>query len=102
MRRVAVNIVRDEHRKTVTQTNALPRMAIVPVVAGPDTTEEFDDMVEPLPPRQKSAVKLFYRDGFSTDEGAAQMGISPGAFRFHLIRARKALAPQIAEPVNYQ
>jgi len=47
-------------------------------------------------------VKLFYRDGFSTDEGAARMGISPGAFRFHLSRARKALAPQIAEPVNYQ
>jgi len=102
VRRVAVNVVRDGHRRAVVRENALPRLAVSAVVYEPEVPGDFDEVLKDLPRRQRCAVDLYYRSGFNTDEAAEQMGITPGAFRFHLSRARKALAPGMAERVGLE
>ena len=99
VRRVSVNIVRDAHRRSVTREAALPRLAPEPEPA-PELPDDLDDVLGHLPDQQRQAVDLYYRAGFSTDEAAARMGISPGAFRFHLSRARRALKPRMAERIG--
>jgi RNA polymerase sigma factor (sigma-70 family) len=44
-----------------------------------------------LPDQQREAVLLIAWDGLTTDEAAAALGISAGAFRVRAHRARKAL-----------
>lgn len=104
VRRVAVNAVRDQHRQRTVRENALPRLAAEPVTVaahGDSTTVVgLDEALEVLPPQQRRAVDLYYGDGFSTEEGATRMGISPGAFRFHLSRARRSLKPRMTEALG--
>jgi RNA polymerase sigma-70 factor (ECF subfamily) len=98
VRRVAVNVVRDDHRHRQVEEKALPSLAAErPVVEAPDLPENLDEILEMLPPQQQRAVDLYYRAGYSTDEAASRMGISPGAFRFHLSRARRTLKPRVVE-----
>lgn len=47
--------------------------------------------VERLPVKQRTAVHLFYGEGYSTDEIAHITGERPSTVRSHLHRARKAL-----------
>lgn len=47
--------------------------------------------LEALSPSQKTAVHLYYFEGYSTDEIAAITGDKPSTVRSHLHRARKAL-----------
>lgn len=106
VRRVAVNVVRDQHRQRTTRENSLPRLAAepttVPSPADRDDVEGLDDALAQLPPQQRKAVDLYYGAGFSTEEAASRMGISPGAFRFHLSRARRSLKPRMAEKLGRQ
>ena len=44
-----------------------------------------------LPPRERTAVHLFYYEGYSTQEIAAHTGHRPGTVRSHLSRARVRL-----------
>ena len=44
-----------------------------------------------LPPRERTAVHLFYYEGYSTQEIAALTGQRPGTVRSHLSRARVRL-----------
>lgn len=100
VRRVSVNVVRDDHRRRKTREAALPRLMGDPVEPAPELPDDFDDVLEHLPEQQRRAVDLYYRAGFSTDEAAERMGISSGAFRFHLSRARRALEPRMAERIG--
>ncbi|MDW3219575.1 MAG: sigma-70 family RNA polymerase sigma factor [Acidimicrobiales bacterium] len=106
VRRVAVNVVRDQHRQRTTRENALPKLVsepmTVPAVADIASVDGLDDALDLLPPQQRRAVDLYYGDGFSTEEAANRMGISPGAFRFHLSRARRSLKPRMAEKLGRQ
>jgi len=98
VRRVAVNVVRDQHRRRVVADNALPKVAVAEAVTEPHPgAGDLDELLDTLPPQQRQAVDLYYRAGYSTDEAAGRMGISPGAFRFHLSRGRRALTPRMAE-----
>ena len=101
VRRVAVNVTRDQHRRVVAHDKAMPKLATAQVVDGPgvgtDLDGPLDEALEQLPPQQRQAVDLYYGTGFSTEEAAGRMGISPGAFRFHLSRARSTLKPRMAE-----
>jgi uncharacterized protein len=49
---------------------------------------------------QAEAVRLFYLQGLSHREVAAELGISPGAVKARLHQARAALAPRLAEVVD--
>ena len=95
VRRVAVNVVRDNYRRNNAREAALPRMVENTVVEGPEPADDLDEVLAELPEQQRRAVDLYYGAGFSTDEAAARMGISPGAFRFHLSRARRNLKPRM-------
>ncbi len=100
VRRVAVNVIRDDHRRLIVREKAMPIIAVDPVIPEPELPSDFAEVIEILPQRQRCAVDLYYRAGFSTEEAAARMGISPGAFRFHLSRARRALTPRMAERIG--
>ena len=103
VRRVAVNVVRDQHRHKVVADNALPKLAQPEAITDtPAEPGDLDDALQTLPPQQRQAVDLYYRAGFSTEEAANRMGISPGAFRFHLSRGRRALKPRMAERIGRQ
>lgn len=103
VRRVAVNVVRDLHRRQVVADNALPKLAQPEAITDtPEESGDLDDALNSLPPQQRQAVDLYYRAGFSTEEAANRMGISPGAFRFHLSRGRRALKPRMAERIGSQ
>jgi RNA polymerase sigma factor (sigma-70 family) len=49
---------------------------------------------------QAEAVRLFYLQGLSHREVAAELGISPGAVKARLHQARAALAPRLAEVID--
>lgn len=103
VRRVAVNVVRDQHRHRTVREQALPRLSVEPVSVpahDEESIEGLDDALAQLPAQQRKAVDLYYGAGFSTDEAATRMGISPGAFRFHLSRARRSLKPRMAEQLG--
>lgn len=100
VRRVSVNIVRDAHRRASTRDAVLSRLAFETVTPEPELPDDLDEVLGHLPPQQRRAVDLYYRAGFSTEEAAARMGISSGAFRFHLSRARRALKPRMAERIG--
>lgn len=98
VRRVAINRIKDQHRRDRRKRAALARM-------GPDLWSELpaDGSVEVraaiggLPLRQRLAVALHYLDGLSVAETAAAMGISEGSVKTHLARARSALHPVLEE-----
>ena len=52
---------------------------------------EVRDEVEKLPPRYRDAVRLYYLAGYSADEVACILRISPAAVRKRLDRARDML-----------
>lgn len=103
VRRVAVNVVRDQHRHRTVREHVLPKLiepsTTVPVAEPPPGLSEA---LEFLSPQQRRAVDLYYGEGFSTEEAASRMGISPGAFRFHLSRARRTLKPRMVEQFGHQ
>lgn len=104
VRRVAVNVVRDQHRQRTTRENAMPKLVSEPMSVPPVSEfagiDGLDDALDQLPPQQRKAVDLYYGAGFNTEEAASRMGISPGAFRFHLSRARRSLKPRMAEKLG--
>jgi len=104
VRRMAVNVVRDQHRHRTVRENSLPKLAAepmtVPAKGDAESVEGLDEALALLRPQQRKAVDLYYGAGFSTEEAATRMGISPGAFRFHLSRARRSLKPRMAEKLG--
>ena len=64
-----------------------------------ETTEESGvlEAVFALPPKERSAVHLFYYEGYSTEEIAALTGQRPGTVRSHLSRARAKLRDILQE-----
>lgn len=62
VRRVAVNIVRDQHRHRTVRENTLPKLAAepmtVPSVDDGDSVDGLDDALAQLTPQQRKAVDL--------------------------------------------
>ncbi len=58
---------------------------------GPEHDLELDQMLATLSEAQRTAVHLFYFEGYSTDEIARITGERPATVRSHLHRARQAL-----------
>ena len=77
--------------------------------AGPDELAELADLaarvraaIAGLADGQREAVLLFYLQGLSHREVAAELGISVGAVKARLHQARAALAPRLAPLVDIQ
>jgi RNA polymerase sigma-70 factor (ECF subfamily) len=93
IRRVAINRLRDNHRRlgrkqrAVEQLQTATREASVEWSDGADATT----MLATLPRQQRLTLALFYVDGLSVEEVANTLGISDGAVKFHLHQGRERL-----------
>ena len=77
--------------------------------AGPDELAELADVasrvraaIAGLAEGQRDAVFLFYLQGLSHREVAAELGVSVGAVKSRLHQARAALAPRLASLIDIQ
>ncbi|MEQ1872758.1 MAG: sigma-70 family RNA polymerase sigma factor [Ilumatobacteraceae bacterium] len=93
IRRVAINRLRDDHRRIGRKQRATQRLqsearpAIVEWSDGSDVTA----LLSELPKQQRLALALFYVDGLSVAEVATTLRISEGAVKFHLHQGRDRL-----------
>lgn len=97
VRRVATNRAIDMHRSRGRQHKALPALAAetrntAPPPAEPDQMNELGAL---LPDQQRRVVELCYGQDMTAEQAAKEMGISAGAVRFHLSRARTRLRPEV-------
>ena len=93
VRHVAVNLVRDHHRKEGRKRRAITRLGARPdeVVAAPDPGAGLAELVAALPEQQRIAASLFYVEQLSVRETADAMDLSEGAVKYHLHAARTSL-----------
>ena len=93
IRRVAINRLRDGHRRNTRGARAIERLGSgtrEEVVAWSDGTDVASLLAE-LPRQQRLAMALFYVDNLSIAEVADTMKLSEGAVKFHLHQGRDRL-----------
>src|SRR5262245_60677889 len=96
VRRVAINQIRDAHRRHERKNRAVRRLATRDAtVVEPAEPDEFDRLLAALPTQQRAATALFYVDGLSIAEIAAALGIARGSVKPHLHDARRRLKPML-------
>ena len=94
VRRVAINQIRDAHRRHERKNRALSRLASqAATVADPVEPDEFGRLLAALPTQQRAATALFYVDGLSIAEIAVALDIAQGSVKSHLHDARGRLKP---------
>ena len=94
VRRVAINKIRDGHRRRGRKDRAVLRLASrTELVSEPAEIDEFDRLLDALPKQQRAATALFYVDGLSVAEIAAALDIAEGSVKSHLHDARRRLRP---------
>jgi RNA polymerase sigma-70 factor (ECF subfamily) len=95
IRHVAINRLRDGHRRRIRKDRAVERLAATSdhSVAGPEPGHDglLTTLLASLPRQQRLVVALYYVDGLSVAETAATLGVSDGAVKFHLHQARERL-----------
>jgi RNA polymerase sigma-70 factor (ECF subfamily) len=93
VRRVATNLSIDLRRRNERAQRALPQLAAErrETTEGPQEPGGFEALSTRLPAQQRRVVELCYGEDLSTEEAAGRMGISSGAVRFHLTKARARL-----------
>ena len=95
--RVAVNRCKDHRRAMARAARLLERVAGSMDRDGPSWAPEleFKDALRHLPGRQRTAAALHYVAGLSVEQVALAMGISEGAVKSHLFRARESLRAEL-------
>src|SRR5690606_40703831 len=88
----AIDIHRSSRSLRLREMKAAERVEVQPVEIDVDVL----GAVERLSVQQRSAVYLTYWADLPPDEVAARMGISTGAVKRHLARARKRLGERLA------
>lgn len=95
VQKVALNCRIDLERRERRESNLVrPLDVLMPPDDGLDP--DIEAAVGALPPQQQAAVRAVYSDGMTTAETADEMGITPGAVRFHLNQARGTLRPMLS------
>ncbi len=100
---IALNVSRRWLRQLRFEILAVPPDRVSELVGPADAAEIAEladrvrDAISQLAPGQRDAVLLFYLQGLSHREVAAELGISPGAVKARLHQARAALAPRLAD-----
>ena len=83
-------------KSVLRQRSRHPTAELLDVYPPPEGgSRELVEAVLALPANQRSAVHLFYYEGYSTDEIASILGQRPGKVRSHLSRAREALRQKL-------
>jgi RNA polymerase sigma-70 factor (ECF subfamily) len=94
VRRVAINQLRDEHRRAGSKRRALARLAAGATISEqPVEPDEFGRLLAGLPRQQRIATALYYVDGMSVAEIAATLELAEGTVKSHLHDARQRLRP---------
>lgn len=103
VRRVAINRSHDLQRSDQRRGRRERRVSDRPDVHVDDGATLVDgsiqltELLQGLPDRQRTAVALFYVEDLPITEIAAILGISVGAVKFHLSKAREALREVLEE-----
>jgi RNA polymerase sigma-70 factor (ECF subfamily) len=101
IRRVAINRLRDDHRRSVRKERAVTKLAAGETwtVDGPEPSASpmLATALAELPKQQRLAIALFYLEGLNIAETAAALGLSEGAVKFHLHQGRGRLRDVIGE-----
>jgi RNA polymerase sigma-70 factor, ECF subfamily len=93
VRHVALNLLRDDRRRSTRKLHAVQRLAAVTETTTPPPPEPdgVAALLGALPRQQRVAAALFYVDGLSIAEVATAMGIAEGSVKSHLHDARRSL-----------
>jgi RNA polymerase sigma-70 factor (ECF subfamily) len=96
VRRVAINKIRDGHRRRGRKDRAIVRLAgRTELTSQPPDIDEFDRLLDALPKQQRAATALYYVDGLSVVEIAVALEIAEGSVKSHLHDARRRLRPML-------
>jgi RNA polymerase sigma-70 factor (ECF subfamily) len=100
IRHVALNRIRDHHRRDTRKHKAVMRLTTETetTVPAPELPGDVDALLAQLPPQQRIAAALFYVEGLSVREVATSMKLSEGAVKYHLHAARTTLAERVVTP----
>lgn len=102
VRRVAINRLRDEHRRATRKRRALDRLRGEATEAAPaHEVDEFGRLLAALPRQQRLTTALYYVDGLSVAEIAATLDISDGSVKSHLHDARRKLRPILENEMHH-
>lgn len=96
--RTGLNWWRDQMRRSRRSIRLRQDQAVVSSSGGHVVWEPEQGLIKALkrlPERQRQAVALHYVAGLSQKEVAVVMGLSEGAVKSHLFRARKALSKSL-------
>jgi RNA polymerase sigma-70 factor (ECF subfamily) len=92
IRRVALNKLRDGHRRAGRRQRLVDRLGAEPTgLVEEPRLDELAELLGTLPRQQRASVALFYIDGLSVAEIGEALGISAGAVKFHLHQGRERL-----------
>lgn len=107
LRRILINAALDHYRQEVRHHHVedLERAGLTIVSESADAHsqlahEELLGLIQQLSPAYRLVFNLYVMDGFTHDEIAAQLGISVGASKSNLARAREKLRVYLKQ-VNY-
>lgn len=100
VKRVALNRASSAFHRRKAEARALLRSRPVSTsveLPMPAESQHVWAAVARLPRRQRQAIALCYVEGFTRDQAAELMGVSPETVKTHLERARRALAKALRE-----
>ena len=91
--RTVLSVANDHHRRTLSRRLREMKSAGPDLVSDPTASIDLEvlDAVARLSVQQRSAVYLTYWEDLAPEAVAARMGVSVGAVKRHLARARKRL-----------
>ena len=95
MTRIAINLCMNRHRSLRTLRDLLP--ALLSRRAASDRDLGLLDLVERLPPRERTVLVLHYAYGYRLEEIARMSGLSAVNVRTIVFRARRRLADRVRE-----
>jgi RNA polymerase sigma factor (sigma-70 family) len=94
--RAAINLCYTRHRDRARVRDRLPQLA-QPRRAAPETDVGQRELIERLPPRERTIVVLHYGHGYRLEEIAVLLDLTPVNARTILYRARRRLGQQLRE-----
>ncbi|MBR1659619.1 MAG: RNA polymerase sigma factor [Oscillospiraceae bacterium] len=97
--RVALNLCKNLQRSPWRRHAPLEEAADVPVFDRPEQAELYAEVMA-LPEKYRTALYLFYYEGYSVKEIAEILGIRVTAVTSRLSRARQKLKFQMTEPTE--
>lgn len=99
VRRVAVHRISNQHRGTGRARRAMSTLARDRAAEEPPVVDRIDlaRALQALSSQQRLVVALYYLEGLTVEQTAAEMGVSTGTIKTHLSRARAGLRSLLEE-----